>query len=315
VSALAMAAQAPAVTPPASPNQTIIVTGTKTNGKTVDRYVNAITVPVEGQLAAFHQPICPASVGLPKAYNRVVEARLRRVATDVGLKVAGARCDPNLVLIVADQSANLIERLRKVRPDIFAGIDYSKVADVMRTQGPVRTWQAILPYGADGRPLERVSLIDFGDGPRPMGDDSFVLQGTSDMASRISHTVRRDLVAAFVVLDLRAINGLTLTQIADYAAMRTLANTRPPSRGASRTILGLFDDSTDRMSLAGLTRWDIAYLRSLYQANASLSASSQKSDDSRRDPARPGATGEGVGYRSANLSVARMRPSRIPGSL
>jgi hypothetical protein len=212
---------------------------------------------------------------LPQTYNRSVETRLRQVAGSIGLRTASAKCDPNLVVIVAGRSGAFIEQLRKERPDIFEGVDYAQVAAALRTKEPVRTWQSIEPRGADGRPLERVSSIEFGDGPKPVSN-AYILRGTTALASRLVSAVRQDLVRSFVVLDVDAIDGLTLTQIADYAAMRLLARTKAPPHPSASTILGLFSDPAVPSGVAHLTRWDFAYLWSLYNTDGSAPAGAQK---------------------------------------
>ena len=78
---------------------------------------------------------------------------------------------------------------------------------------------------------------------------------------------------SFVVFDLAAIEGLTLLQIADHAAMRALARTSPAALPARRSILTLFADRDAGSDPAGeLTGWDIAYLAALYRTGNVVSA-------------------------------------------
>ena len=67
-----------------------------------------------------------------------------------------------------------------------------------------------------------------------------------------------------VILDIDQIGGVSGQQLADYVAMVTLAQIDPEadtSRYAS--ILNVFDAPD---SAVGLTEWDQAYLRGLYDA-------------------------------------------------
>lgn len=281
LSAVALAQPAPA--------QDIVVTGTKPTHDAVAQYVETITADVAGQLARFRDPICPASFGLPAAYNGVIEQRIRENARRVGLSVAEAGCDPNVVLIVADEPGPLIKTLRRERPQMFTGLEYSQIEDVLRTKQPVRTWQAMGLRGGDGRPLQRTMFLESAGGPpRPIaGMGAWVNPAASN--SRIQQNTRTELVSSFVVIAASAVDGLTLTQIADYAAMRALAKTRAPQGEGAPTILSLFA-SHGGAGASELTSWDIAYLRSLYLTDNGLAAHSQESAIAggiRRDLNRP----------------------------
>jgi hypothetical protein len=158
---LFLSALAPAQAAPASPpaDQAIIVTGSRPTKRAVARYVDAITAETEGQVARFRDPICPASFGLPQAYSRVIEQRLRDDAVRVGVRVADESCDANIVLIVADDPVPLVRALERKRPQMFVGLRFDEVQDLLRVKEPVRTWQAVQPRGSDGRPLERVMFV------------------------------------------------------------------------------------------------------------------------------------------------------------
>ena len=273
LSAAALAQQSP----PPSPDQAIVVTGTRTTSKAIARYVDSITAPVGDQIARFRDPICPASFGLPAPYNRVIEQRIREDAMNVGLRVAGEGCDANVVLIVADEPRPLIESLRRERPQMFNGLEFRQIEEVLRTKEPVRTWQAMAPRGSDGRPLERAMFLESAGGPpRPIGGNgAWVNPAASN--SRIRQNIQTDLVSSFVVVSAQAVDGLTLTQIADYAAMRALAETRAPAGPGAPTILSLFDKDSASVGASELTGWDLVYLQSLYRTDNGLAAHSQES--------------------------------------
>jgi hypothetical protein len=104
----------------------------------------------------------------------------------------------------------------------------------------------------------------YGEALTGRGDpgEPYVLK-TPNAHSHIFIAARQDIVASLVVIDIPAINGLTTIQIADYAAMRGLARTRPPKQtGAVGTILGLFDK--DATPPREMTVFDLAYLRAVY---------------------------------------------------
>lgn len=256
--------------PQAQPaDQTIVITGTKPTKDAIAHYVDAITAKTDGQLARFRDPICPASFGLPHAYNRIIDARLREDARRAGLRVAGESCDANVVLIVADDPVPLVKALRRERPQMFIGVEFDQIRSVLMTEEPVRTWHTIEPRGSDGRPLQRIMLV----GTRPVGGEG-AWQNPTASNSRIEQNIQADLVSSFVLVEAKAIDGLTLTQIADYAAMRALAQTHAPASPGGPTILSLFNRGSE--SVSELTRWDIAYLRSLYMTDNRRAAHSQE---------------------------------------
>lgn len=274
ISALASAASLAAQEPASSSDQDIVVTGSKPTKQAVARYVNSITSPVGGQVARFRDPICPGSFGLPADYNRVIERRVREDAAHVGLPVAGDKCDANVVLIIADDPISLVKEIRRKRPQMFIGLEFRQIEDLLRTREPVRTWHAIEPRGSDGRPLQRVRFLEFGDGPRPIGGDGAWLNPAASN-SRIQLNTQTDLVSSFIVISVQAADGLTLTQIADYMVMRALARTRVPPDLTGPTILSLFNE---RAAPPGeLTSWDLSYLRGVYLTDNSLPAHSQES--------------------------------------
>ena len=260
--------------PPAVPAQpdTIVVTGSKSTRRAIENDVQNVTVDTDGQIAMFEQPICPASFGLPESYNRMIEQRLREDAARVGLRTAGERCDANVVVIVADSPGAFVAELQRKRPDMFVGLESSKVRDVMKTREPVRTWQAIEPRGADGRPLERLMFIN----GLPAGPNAWFNPWT--VASRLQANIRPRLVQSFVIIAADAVDGLTLTQIADYAAMRALARTRFAPALNRRSILGIIDSAEQDRTIAQLTTWDLAYLRALYRTSNGVSSHMQQVD-------------------------------------
>jgi hypothetical protein len=81
--------------------------------------------------------------------------------------------------------------------------------------------------------------------------------------------VRQDIIGAVIVIDVAAVDGMTIAQVADYAAMRGLARTHPPGRpGTVGTILNLFDPAA--VAPLEMTVFDLAYLRALYGSVANL---------------------------------------------
>jgi hypothetical protein len=227
-------------------------------------------------MAKFRVPVCPASFGLPEAHNAVIAERIREVARAADIPLAKPGCDRNLVVIVADDSRDFFDEFRAERPTLFHALELSEIKDVQNAEGPVRAWQVVELRGSDGRKPRRISFLHIPGKPPQYIVNGYELTGVTP--SRIQKATRRDLAISFVVFDLAATNGLTLTQIADHAAMRTLARTEAAEAGAP-SILALFQDGAYHAD--GLTEWDAAYLKSLYATNNTVSASQQQANMAR----------------------------------
>ena len=233
-------------------------------------FVDAVTLQIEEQAPRFHVPVCVASYGLPAGYGAAVAARIRDVAQAAGAAVdEGARCRPNLIVMVANDSRELSEALRRARPDIYVGLEAIDIERVLATPGPVRAWQSSETVRAEGG-------ASYEDRDTFIHQDVHLHSGNMP-ASLLRTTTRRDLKLSVVLFDVDAIDGLTLMQIADHAALRGLAPTRAPANAGRATILALFDDSGGHdAALAELTDLDLAYLRALYREDGASRGALQR---------------------------------------
>lgn len=238
-------------------------------GRDASVFVNAVTLEAEDQIARFHEPVCPISLGLPADYNAVVVERLRAVATAARIPVAAnTDCRPNIVVMVADSGAEVTSRLREVRPDVFGGLLSVDIDRLLARTGPVRSWQRSETVRALGMPI-----VERRDGY--LHQDVHLWHG--EEAGLLRRSTRRELRLSVVLFDVDAIDGLTLMQLADHAAMRGLAPTRPDGTVRSRSILELFEDRAGgRGPTPSVTDIDVAYLGALYRSPAAGTAAFQR---------------------------------------
>lgn len=280
-------AQAEAAQEPDRGAGEIVVTGDRDRDRAVRGFVAGITVESDAQIARFPDPVCPASFGLSDAFNAFVAGRVREVARGAGIRVAAQPCRANIVIIAAERGEDVLAALRRRRPALLAGLDASEVRRLTRLEGPVRSWQVVEPRGGDGREMERISFIQLGGGaPIYIGPARHL---NTPVASRLERNVRQDLALSVVIFDLDAIDGMTLAQIADHAAMRSLARTDPEAAPSGRTILALFRDMRAGAVPAGaLTSLDAAYLRAVYATDNRIGGRQQQANIARaviREPA------------------------------
>ena len=231
-------------------------------------FVDDVTVLTEGQVARFYEPVCVISDGLPPDYNAVVEARVAELARNAGIAVNRRRaCAPNLIVLVADDGADVTGVLRRRRPELFDGLDSAEISRLVAASGPVRRWQRSESSWANGEPI-----LDSRD--EYLGRDVHLFHGRP--ASLLRTSTRQALRLSVVVFDVAAIDGLTLMQIADHAAMLGLAPTQAAEVARGRSILALFEGGIGHAEPAATT-WDLAYLRALYRIGAPLEGSAHRS--------------------------------------
>lgn len=197
--------------PPAPPSEEIVVTGTRDRDEQVRDFVTALTPAPQGTISRFIDEVCPQAVGLAPAQNERVAVRLRKIAGAASLKVASAGCVPNSFVIVTRDKRSFINALAARQPDAFAMMSAREVRRLARSPGPAAAWQLEGPVDANGIPLR--------------WDEQLGAYGnrSSNKASRIRAHGGRGFDASVVVVESGALNGLTATQLADYAAMRLFA--------------------------------------------------------------------------------------------
>jgi len=279
---------------PHGANAEIVVTGDRDRDRSIRGFVRGITVESDAQIARFAAPVCPASFGLPARVNAFVAGRIRQTARGAGIPVAARPCRPNIVVLVAERGEEVLAAIRRRRPALLAGLDLSEVRRLRGMAGPVRSWQIVEQRGGDGREMEHISFIQLGNGPPVYIGPARRL--ATAVASRLEQPVRQDLTLSVVIFDLDALDGMTLAQIADHAAMRTLVRTDPEAAPSGRTILALFSDQRSGAPPAGaLTGLDAAYLRAVYATDNRISGSRQRANIARslsREPAEAGAAAQ-----------------------
>lgn len=247
----------------------IVVTGrTGSSKQDVQRQLRQIVTTVDGQLARFADPVCPLVIGLSPESSLFVAGRIRAIAAEVGAKVGPNRCNPNIVIIIAADADVFTEVLRKRFPRMFSGLRPGELRRAKR-EGPVHAWNTVEVRNEENRGAES------GEGDEP---PTLVVQS----ASNIVRSTQQVTVSSIVVIDDQAAVGKTLTQIADFAAMRTLSGARPPRQaGMADTILSLFDND-GAPPPQGLTQLDSSFIKELYSGAGTATARQKARDIARR---------------------------------
>lgn len=234
----------------------IVVEGRKDLQRDIGSFVGAIAeLPGTRQLSRFERAVCPVAFGLTNLQNKAIAIRMRKVAQSAGIRTDKDDCLANVVLMVTPDKQAFVKALRKKRPEYFAEMGNSQIRRMLAEPGPALAWQlAGAPVDARGNEL----TVD--------PELGTYVNDTTEPASRLTAAARPQFDAAVVIIESRAVEGLTPTQVADYAAMRTYAGTRPwKLEGSSAaTILKILETPMGSTVPASLTNWDLGYLRGLY---------------------------------------------------
>ena len=106
------------------------------------------------------------------------------------------------------------------------------------------------------------------------------MQRTIEPLTRLKPAARRAFQTSIVVVQADALDGLTTTQLADYAAMRAFVRTDPKRlrSSASDTILGVIDAPMGSAVPLTLTPWDLSFLKAFYASGSNSYAEYQRSE-------------------------------------
>jgi hypothetical protein len=203
-------------------------------------------------LARFQDPLCPGIAGVAQAQAEGMVGLIRQNAAELGLRLADPQtCEANLLVAVMDDPSAYLDDLRKRKAWLFDWLDKDEREALFDTPGPAHTWTRIFTRSRDGQPVYPThSLTDL----------PFTRMEAAH--SLIYVPVRRDIISAMVLIDKKAVQGLSVAQLADYATMRGLSGDQAERLEApGESILGLFGDGP---RAAGLTRSDRIFLRTLY---------------------------------------------------
>jgi hypothetical protein len=233
----------------------------------------ALAVPAVAQTASagskpirFTRPVCPGVYGLARQQAALITGRMRQVAKAAGVPLANQPCDPNAIVIVATNKAATIEALQQKHADYFPHEWSDRQIRALEADSyPAAAWQfegLLTPDGIRVAENSDPSQLD----PVNTGSLAATATGTTLPASRMRPSIRRDVMTSVLVVEAKAIAGITTTQFADYAAMRTFARADPrqTSLSASDTILKVLDAPMGTAVPLSVTAQDLDFLKAYY---------------------------------------------------
>ncbi len=207
-------------------------------------------------VAKFAFPVCVTVLGLTSEDAETIAERIRENAEALGVTAdRKPDCVPTIrVAFMAPAAGSPASWLTAVSPQL-AHLTPAQRGRVLAETGPVRAWNRVAVRDALGRAF------------RPqLGDQQrFPTYAEIQPLSTSDPIVTTEITGAAVLISREAAHGFTLGQIADYATLRALLGTGPVEGDApAPTILTLFADPNPP---AGLTDYDKALVRELYDAS------------------------------------------------
>lgn len=246
----------------------IVIEGHRDRDSEIRELVDALPPARIGEnIRRFEHSACPAVLGMPPAQKTLVLARIRAVAEAAGVPLGGPDCRANVLVMVTSDKRRLIEQLSVRYPYFFGDRSNRQVAWIARTPGPAALWHLNGQVDANGREL----FSSMGYVP---------MNRTTAAGSRITVQAHGEFTGSLLVVEGGALDGLTTTQFADYAALRVFSGVDPArltTPGLS-TILRLLDAPMGSEVPVTLTNWDLAFLDSLYASDENIRAASQRSE-------------------------------------
>lgn len=260
-----LAAQ-PQTPPPPPQEDEVVVTGVRNPKEVIEDYVGGLTDIVDDQPIARYaeEEYCPAVLGLSAERNAQIAARMRTVAAAAGVEPAKAGCLPSALVIFVDDAETFLAEFRTRHPIYFTD-PQGRLGEPVKANGPVAAWSLVQLVDPQGMPV----------GSGIGGDPKYVESPAG--GSRLLSMVRPVVAMSVVIVERSALVGLTPTQIADYALMRTLTDRGPESLKTSQgvSILGALGAPMGSAVPASLTEWDLAYLKGRYAGHPARYGRSQ----------------------------------------
>lgn len=265
------AAQPSDVPPVPEDDVTITVVGNRDVRATVRQFVSALSRTLrQRQISRFEKTICPRAFGLGTQQRELVERRMRLVSSSVLQQAAPARCIPNVMLIVTRDKPRFMREAARGSNSLFDGVPSGEVSRLLRDNSPVAAWHINgAPVSSRGTNISE-------------GSQGVLENRTFEAASRIRSLARQTFDFAIVVVDSAVLDGLTTTQLADYAMMRGLASLDPAKLDEDApSILTVMNAAPDAEVPVSLTAWDYGFLRGLYTSAGNVNAAAQRTEIAR----------------------------------
>lgn len=264
ISLAAVLSGSPQAQDPTASLPDVVVSGVRGTETEARRFLEEIsTAPTHSlSLARWTTPICLATDNLREDAAAALTTRIEARARAVGVEIQPPGCSPNVTILATSDGRATATDLVDAYHDRFiaspglAQGDESNLRRFAEAEVAVRWWT--ISALMDDR--SHKILIPIWGNPPP--------RFSSVGGGFFGQDRREGMVTSLVILDLSRMDGVTDEALGDYLSMVILANIAPETRaGSYPTILNLWDGGAVSSEL---TRWDLAYLTALYEADVRM---------------------------------------------
>ncbi|MBD2841353.1 hypothetical protein [Erythrobacter rubeus] len=212
-------------------------------------------------VGSYFRAICPKVFGIPDRPAKAIEDRMKSNAEELGVnrRDQSSNCRHNVSVIFVPPEKGPAEAWLTYESDLLKHLLSFQRLRVINEKDPVRAWGHDVVRTSDGGQSQDFvgrSISQAAD----FGNRAF-------FASRLLSATMVEIVGSVVMIELESAQGKTLHQLADYASMRSFANTAaidPDTQPSAPTILTLFQDEDPPEEL---TAFDRAFISMLYDTS------------------------------------------------
>lgn len=246
------AAQQEVAKSPGSADVVVVARGKQDVERQIHDFVRAMTITENDDMVARFdiEKLCPRVIGLEPQYDAMIVKRMRQVANASRIDVATDNClSYNALVIFTDDMAATVKLVQHRYSSLIEN-HLGEPIRIRKEPGHATAWH-----------LTRL-----------------VPTNTTDGASRIMSNVHPTYVMSVVIIERHGAYGLTVTQIADYAIMRTLADISPARVASTNapTILSVLDAPFGSETPLSLTQWDLDFLLGLHNIPTAFYSGAQR---------------------------------------
>jgi hypothetical protein len=231
------------------------------------RFVQGVLAPstsFEDQYSKWNRPICPNVYGMSAMAKFMIEQRIRDVAHQVGAPIDRRDpCTPNITVVVTPEPQASLDSIAQAAPYLVVG---GKKRQLTVTQ-PIQAWYT--NFRRDYAGLAQLDLA-WEDAATASPSDMTPLRSSpprvNAQGGRLSTGVSSEMAGVVIIVDAKAIMGMTLGTLSDYFSLLALAPS--PVTGKCQevpSITNLMANCNADIKSASLSNVDLALLIGLYQ--------------------------------------------------
>lgn len=250
--------------PPTTVDDVVVVGGALE--RRVEEFVTSLAAPARRRgLARWDGEVCLGVVNFRSEVAHLIIDRISDVARELAIELGEPGCEPNLIIAGTTDGSQLAdEMVGRYRSNFFrygytsSNRGSAALAVFRSSEAAVRWWHVSLPIVVETGAVA-IRLPGYGGVDNPCRTRSgYWVNNCDEVTDRIMRMI--------TIVDIDALEGVNLAQLADYLTLIALAQIEPDADYSGfNTVLNLFNPD---VAVSGLTDWDMVYLRALYSGEA-----------------------------------------------